>query len=208
MNDGLKIRLVSGNGIRNRGVAGRGSDDSQEHRRNLKYAMFCLVVAALLLLTNQSAEKSPAAGDNFHFLANLRMDLSVAGESDRKRGLSESAEARTYVVHFRLANEGNQPVFYPVYPGTNQPIGYIVDRISPRSDWRRLSEAGLLLSTPDQRRVAGRTWVEMPPGGWVDGTYEDPGVPIGDHAYELDVKVEGDGEASPFFSQAYSVNAN
>jgi len=47
----------------------------------------------------------------------------------------------------------------------------------------------------------------MPPGGWADGEYEDPGSPAGEHAFELEVKLATDGKVSPLLSHAYAVNA-
>lgn len=48
----------------------------------------------------------------------------------------------------------------------------------------------------------------MPPGGWVDGDYVDPGFPVGEHAYELDLKFEANGKVSPLFSEPYSTSTN
>jgi len=70
-----------------------------------------------------------------------------------------------FSVRFRLSNRGNRSVFYPVWSGTNAPVGQFVMRTSPSSEWVTLSSAS-------KQPVAGvqefmdpnLTWVEMPPG--------------------------------------------
>ena len=51
-------------------------------------------------------------------------------------------------------------------------------------------------------------WVEMPPGGWVDGIYDDPGSPGGDHAYQLDLRVATADNVVRFILQPYRVSPN
>lgn len=88
-------------------------------------------------------------------------------------------------------------------------MGQIVYRIAPGADWIALSAPELSPSTPAQLNVKAHVaWVEMPPGGWADGEYEDTGSPAGDHAFELEEKVATDGKVSPLLSGAYPVNIN
>ena len=62
------------------------------------------------------------------------------------------------------------------------------------------------MSTSAPPSVGGKVaWVEMPPGGWVDGMYNDPGSPGVDHAYE---KVETNDNVVRFISQPYRLSAN
>lgn len=176
-NDKFRIHLISGNGIRH-------NQQALTVRRTgtqlLKYAILYLVMAAIVFVTNQAA-KNPMAGRNqSQSPSNLHIDLSVARKLEPNRLGSNAAFGGTYVVRFRLRNDGNQPIFYPVSRNTNRPIGHLVYRINSRSDWSLLSAPELSLSTPAQLNPKGQiAWVEMPPGGWADGEYDDPGSPAG-----------------------------
>jgi hypothetical protein len=206
-NDKLRIHVISGNGMRrNR----QGADGPKDRTQLLKHASFYLVVAVILLVTNQAA-KNAIGGANqsqSQSLSNLHVDLSVAHNLEPDRLSSSPTRRGRYVVRFRLTNQGNQPIFYPVTSDTNHPVGQIVYRIAPQSDWKPLSEFELSPSSRAQLSGRGVAWIEMPPGGWADGEYEDPGSPAGDHAIKLDVKVAAGGKASPLLSRAYSVNSD
>lgn len=204
-NDKFQIHLVSGNGFR-RNL--RAADDPKDRAQLLRYAIFYLIVAAILLVTNQTANNPMGGRDQPHSPANLHIDLSVARKLEPSRLASNVAGGGAYVVRFRLTNEGNQPIFYPASADTNRPLGQIVYRVAPQSDWKPLSESEPSPSTRAQPNGSGVAWFEMPPGGWVAGEYEDPGSPAGDHAYELDLKTATDGKVSPLLSRAYRVNTN
>ena len=161
-NDKFRIHLISGNGMRRNQQGAAGLED---RKQLLKYAIFYLAVAAILFVTNQAA-KNPAGRNQSQPPSNLHIDLSVARKLEPNRLGGNAAGEETYVVRFRLTNQGNQPVFYPVSPNTNRPIGHLVYRIAPGSDWRLLSEAELSPSGPAQLNATGRiAWVEMPPRG-------------------------------------------
>jgi hypothetical protein len=197
---------MSGNGMRRNQ---QGADGPKDRTQLLKYAIFYLVVAAILFVTNQAAKNPMAGANQSQSLSNLHIDLSVARKLEANRLGSNAAGGRTGVVRFRLTNQGNQPIFYPVSADTSRPMGQLLYRIAPGSDWRPLSAPELSASTPAQANVRGHiAWVEMPPGGWADGEYDDPGSPAGEHAYELDLKFTADGKVSPLLSHAYTVNAN
>jgi hypothetical protein len=204
-NDKCRIHLISGNGIRRNQ---QGADGPEDRTQPLKYAILYLVIAAILFVTNQAA-KNPMAGRNqSQSPSNLHVDLSVARKLEPNRLGSNAALGGTYVVRFRLTNEGNQAIFYPVSPKTNRPIGHLVYRINSRSDWSLLSAPELSLSTPAQLNPKGQlAWVEMPPGGWADGEYDDPGSPAGEHAYALDLKFAADGKVSHVLSHPYLTSA-
>ncbi len=205
--DKFRIHLLSGNGMRRNQ---QDADGPKDQTQLLKYAIFYLVVAAILLVTNQAATDPMARANQVQPASNLHIDLSVAPKFEKNpTGGNAAGRAGAFVVLFRLTNQGNQPIFYSVSPGTNRPIGQIVYRIAPGADWKPLSTPALPPSMPDEQNVKDRrAWVEMPPGGWSDGEYEDPGFPAGDHAFALDVKVATDGKASPFLSRAYPVHSN
>jgi len=209
INDEFRGQLTSGNGTGPRGVLGRHPGNQQERKQNLKYATFYLVVAVLLFLANQLAKHPRGDGSQSDAVLNVGFDLSVGRKPEPIRARNDSAEEATYVIRFRLTNRGNQSVFYPVYPGTNRPIGRIVYRVTPGSEWIRLSWPIKPISPPAVSRVEGDVaWVEMPPGGWVDGVYDDPGSPGRDHAYELDLKVATNDKVTRFFSEPYRLNSN
>jgi hypothetical protein len=127
-NDEFRIHLISGNGVRR---DKQGAGGPKNRTQLLKYAVFYLAVAAILFVTNQTA-KNPMAGRNqSQSSSNLHIDLSVARKLEPNRLGSNAAGAATYVVRFRLTNRGNQPIFYPVSPNTNRPLGHLVYRIAP-----------------------------------------------------------------------------
>ena len=200
-NHKFRIHLISANGIRrNR----QGADGPKDRTQLLKYAILYLVIAAILFVTNQNAKNTMAGRNQLQSPSNLHIDLSVTRKSEPNRLGSNAAWGGTYVVRFRLTNEGNQPIFYPVSANTNRPIGHLVYRINSRSDWGLLSAPELSPSTPAQLNPKGQiAWVEMPPGGWADGEYDDPGFPAGEHAYALDLKFAADGKVSHVLSHPY-----
>lgn len=170
-NEKFRIHLVSGNGMRRNQ---EGTDGPKDRTQLLKYAIFYLVVAAILFVTNQAAKHLMAGANQSLPLSNLHIDLSAARKLEPYRLGSRAGGGGTYVVRFRLTNQRNQPIFYPVSSDTNRPIGEIVYRVAPQSDWRPLSESEPSPSTRAQLNGRGIAWIEMPPGGWADGEYEDP----------------------------------
>lgn len=120
-NDRFRIHLISGNSLhRNReagGVKGR--------KQLLKYAIFYLVVAVILLVTNQSSKSPAADAVQSQSAANLEIHLSVT----RLAGNADGTHA--CAVRFRLTNRGNVPIFYSASPNTNRPLGHVVFGLSP-----------------------------------------------------------------------------
>ncbi len=110
-----------------------------------------------------------------------------------------AAQRGTYFVHFRLRNQGNQPIFYPVSPNTRRPVGQIVYRITLGGDWKLRSHPEVSTSGPDELEPTNIAWIEMPPGGWADGYYAEPGLPFGEHAYKLNLKLAGGGKVIRFY---------
>jgi hypothetical protein len=205
MNDKFRIHLLSGNGMRRNQ---QDADGPKGQKQLLKYAIFYLVVATILIVANQAAKDPMARTNQAQTTSNLHLDLSVTELETNPAG-SNVAGGGAIVVRFRLTNQGNQPIFYAVSQGRNRPIGQIVYRIAPGADWEPLSVSDLSQSTPGHKNVQTHlAWVEMPPGGWADGEYDDPRSPAGDHAYMLDVKVAPDGDVIPLLSRAYPVHPN
>jgi hypothetical protein len=201
----LRIHLISGNGMRrNQREAG-----PKDPRQLLKYAIFYLVVAAILVVTNQNSKSPSAGGVQSESAANLEIDFSVTRKLEPNHLAGAAATMGAHVVHFRFTNQGNRPIFYPISPNTNRPMGRVVYRIDPGSNWRPLSQPELSASGAAELKTNGAIdWIEMPPGGSAEGDYIDPGFPIGEHAYELDLKFEANGKVSPLFSKPYPASIN
>lgn len=205
-NDKFDAHLTSGNGTGRQDAVNGHTQKQQERARNLKFAIFYLVVGVLLFLANHFAKQPQADGNQPDAFSNVGLDLSAGAKPEPTGTGNDPTKGATYAIRFRLTNRGNQAVFYPVYPGTNRPIGRLVYRVHPGSDWVVLSWP---TSTSAPPTVEGKVaWVEMPPGGWVDGIYDDPGSPGGDHAYEIDLKVATNDNVVHFASHAYRVSAN
>jgi len=93
--------------------------------------------------------------------------------------------------------------------GANVPLGQIVTRASSSSEW-------IILSATSQQPVSAvhefmgtnLTWIEMPPDGWVDGEFHDPGESPGEHAYVIYVKPARDASGIRIVSNSYHSLAN
>ena len=167
----------------------------EERKANLKHAFFFLAVASLLILADRLGRvgEAPNSNSSQPSLQGVTLVLHPRAHVESQVGL---------IVLFRLSNMGNHSVFYPVRPGTNAPVGQIVTRTSPSSEWMTLS------ATSQQQWSAGPefidrnlAWIEMPPGGWVDGEFSDPGESAGDHAYAIVLKPERTAAAVRITSQ-------
>jgi hypothetical protein len=177
-------------------------DHGEEGKANVKRAWFFTTVAVLFILANQlghvknvsHSNSGPASGENVSLTLTPR-----DGPRDRV-GLS---------VRFRLSNRGNHPIFYPMRAETNVPLGQIVTRTSPSSEWINSTTT----SKQPVSSVLGfmdtkLTWIEMPPGGWVDGEFQDLGESPGDHAYVIYVKPARDASGIRIISNSYRALAN
>ena len=81
-NGKFRIHLISDNGMRR---DREGADGPRDRTQLLKYAIFYLTVAAILIVTNQAA-KNPMVGRNrSQSLSNLHIDLSVARKLEPTR---------------------------------------------------------------------------------------------------------------------------
>src|SRR5215469_823834 len=81
----------------------QGADGPKDRTQLLRYAIFYLVVAAILLVTNQAA-KNPMAGRNqSQSTSNLHIDLSVARKLEPNRlGTNAAGEERTFRFGSRI----------------------------------------------------------------------------------------------------------
>jgi hypothetical protein len=196
--------LLSGNGNGHKPHVGPPSESAhfEEPQPSLKHALFYLAVASLLILSGVLARISepPNPDSSRPSLRGIALVLHPRVRPDNQVDLT---------VRFRLSNMGNRPVLYPVRPDTNVPIGQILTRVSPSSEWMTLS------STSQQQSPAGPesmdrnlAWIEMLPGGWVDGEFSDRGESGRDHAYAIFLKPDRDGGEVRIVSQPYHFNSN
>lgn len=194
--------LKKTNGDRLGSVPLTASGAGDERKTNIKRAWFFIVVAGLFVLAHQLSRVKNASRSNSGPASGELLSLTLSpreGHGDRL-GLS---------VHFRLSNRGNNSVFYPMRAGANVPLGQIVTRASSSSEW-------ISLSTTSQQPVSAvheftdtnLTWIEMPPGGWVDGEFHDAGESPGEHAYVIYVKPARDASGIRIVSNSYHSLAN
>jgi hypothetical protein len=173
----------------------------QERKVNIKLAWFFALVALLFVLVNHlgvTDRRNTNLGPDS--LALVSLTLSPQERSGDRAGFS---------VRFRLTNKGNHPVFYPMGGATNAPVGQLVGRTLPSSEWMSLSGTSKQRVPAVQESMGSNlTWIEMPPGGWVDGEFYDAGESPEEHAYVIYVKPARDADGSRIISQSYISSAN
>jgi hypothetical protein len=169
---------------------------------SLKHALFYLVVASLLMLSGVLVRISepPNPGSTQPFLQGITLVLHSRVRVGNQVALT---------VRFHLSNMGSHPVLYPVSPGTNVPIGQILTRVSPSSEWMTLSAISQQQSPTGAESIdRNLAWIEMPPGGWVDGEFSDRGESGRDHAYAIFLKPDRDSGEIRIVSQPYRFHSN
>lgn len=176
--------------------------DVQERHTTVKVAQFFVLVALLCVLADYLSRVQDRTGANVgpDSMSLVNLILYPPERSEDTSG---------FTVRLRLSNNGNRPIFYPAGTTTSGPMGQLVARVSSTSDWTSLSGTA-------EQRVSGLEgfgdsnlkWIEMPPGGWVDGEFQDVGKSTKEHAYEIYVKVARDGKGIRIVSQPYFSLAN
>jgi hypothetical protein len=144
----FRIHLISGNGLHRKRES---SDGPRDRAQLLKYAIFCLVVAAILIVTIKlQRTQSPVSTSRVrHRMLSIVRKLEPNGLSNPAAG------GGPYVGRFRLTNQGTQPIFYPLSSDTNRPMGQIVNRVAPQSNWKPLIESEPSPSSQAQRNERG-----------------------------------------------------
>jgi len=190
-------------------ILGPGSVTHEERKTNLKYALFFMAVAVLLIVARQLGKDASTTTGESTSTPNVQFDLSIQRSSGEDVPEGHQSESGGYVVRFRLSNRGNQPFFYPVRPGTNVLVGQVFYRTTAESEWMALPGSSTS-AVPNAQELTGQNvaWIEMPPGGWVDGQFNDSGWPGGEHAYTVDLKLERTAKAIRFVSPPYHFTAN
>lgn len=180
------------------GLLSPGDGDGwQDRKANLKLAWFFGTVAVLFVLADQVGRVQKQTDANFAPDSTALVSLKVLSPV-------RSGNGSGFSMRFRLNNRGNHSVFYPISTTTGAPVGQLVARTSPASDWTSLS------GTSNERVAAVRnfteqnlTWIEMPPGGWVDGEFPDTGKAPVEHAYAIYVKPTRDANEIRIVSNSY-----
>jgi hypothetical protein len=190
------------NGERPRLVSLPTGEEGEEQQANIKLAGIFAVVALLFVLAEHFGRVQKRTD------ANLGPD-SIALVSLTLSPPERSRDRAAFSVRFRLSNRGNHSIFYPISTATSMPIGHLVARASPTSDWMSSSNIS------KQRVPSGQefldpslTWIEMPPGGWVDGEFHDAGESPEEHAYAIYVKPARNANGSRIISKSYPSSAN
>jgi hypothetical protein len=190
------------NGDSSRLLSSPGYPAAQERKANINLPAFFTVVALLFVLAEHfgRVEEQPDANLNPNSTALVNLTLSPPERSGNGSGFS---------VRFQLSNRGNHPIFYPINTTTRAPVGQLVERPSPSSDWMSIA------STSKQRVPAVQEftdssfpWIEMPPGGWVDGKFHDPGESPEEHAFAIYVKPARDANGIRIISKSYAPPVN
>ena len=178
------------------------SDDGEERKANVKHAWFFTTVAVLFILADQLGHLKNVSYSNSGAASAERVSLTLSppGEPGDLVGLS---------VRFRLSNRGNHSIFYPMRAGTSVPLGQIVTRTSPSSEWISPSTSSEQpVSAAPEFMDTNFTWIEMPPGGWVDGEFQDLGESPGERAYVIYVKPTRDARGIRIISTEYYPSGN
>jgi hypothetical protein len=181
------------------GFRSPGAEEANERKTNIRLAWFFSVAALLFVLADFAGRTRKASdarfGPDSTELVNLNLSpvRSVAGLS----------------VWFRLSNRGNHSIFYPADRTTGIPVGQILFRPSTPSEWRRLAAfPGARSFEEVEVADSNVVWLEMPPGGWVEGEFQDSDQSGAEHAYAIYVKLGRDAKGVRILSKSYSTNTH
>jgi hypothetical protein len=172
-------RKTNGDSLRPHSVP---TKDEEERQVNIKLAVFFSVVALLFVLAEHLGRMQERTDANLgpDSTALVSLTLSPPQRSGNRAGFS---------VRFHVSNRGNHSVFYVMDTTTSVPIGQLVARRSPSSEWVSLSSSSKQrLPAVQEDNDPNLRWIEMPPGGWADGEFSDPGDWTGEHAYAIFLK--------------------
>ncbi len=190
------------NGDKQRLLSPNDGDASEERKANIKRAWFFATVAVLFVLASQLGHVRNVSDSNSEPASAASVSLTLSR-------LERPRERVGFSVRFRLSNRGKHSIFYPMRAGTDAPLGQIVARTSPSSEWISLSTTSKQQASPVSGFMdANLTWIEMPPGGWVDGEFHDANESSEEHAYVIYVKPARDVSVIKIVSNSYPSLAN
>jgi len=190
---------TNGNGHKLLPNGQRESDLQAERKIHLRVATFCLAVAAVLILADTLGRvgRPPNSASDW----NPARDVILAVHPP----CLNSRTPQGVLVRFRLSNIGRQPIFCPVRPGTGLLVGEIVVRNGGSFNWT--DPSGPSGQAPFGEMESSLRWIEMPPGGWVEGELYDHFDVVEDHAYEVFLKPERNSSAVRVVSKPYHYEA-
>jgi len=175
-------------------------DAAGERTTNIKVAWFFAVVALLFVLADYLGRVKNGIDANLGADSIARVSLTLSPPVRDQAGFS---------VRFRLGNRENHSVFYPTSRTTRAPIGELVARTPPSSEWMSLSSASKQRVPAAQELMdSDLIWIEMLPGGWVNGEFHDAGESPEEHAYVIYVKTARDANAIRIVSKSYASPRN
>lgn len=170
---------------------------NKERQANIKLATFFAVIALLFVLAEHLGRVEEKTDAKFAPDSAALVSLSLSPPE-------KSGNGTTFSVRFRLSNRGNHSVFYEVNAETGTPVGQLVARASGASEWVSIFGASNMRLPAAQDLTDGNlAWIEMPPGGWVDGVFPDTGRSQEKHAYLIYVKPTRDGKGLRILSTSY-----
>ena len=188
------------NGDELRSSSGSDPQSAEDRKAVLKRAAFFVTVAILFVLVNHVGYLKNSSQGNASAGFPASVNLTVLPLEPVAGGIA---------LRFVLSNRGNHSVFYPVGAGTNAPVGRIVARASPSSEWVILSgNSGHGVSAIQQSMDSNVAWIEMPPGGSVEGEFHEEGQFHGEHAYAIFLKQLPSANAVMTVSNSYVFPAN
>lgn len=153
--------------------------DGKERQTQIKVAQFLVLVALLFVLADQLGHIEERTDANFAPDSTALVNLILYPP----QRLENSSKL---IVRFRLSNKGNHTVFYPTGTMTSAPVGQLVAHAYSTSDWlSRPSNSEQRVPAAKDFKNSNLRWIEMPPGGWVDGQYRDVGESQEQHAYVI-----------------------
>jgi hypothetical protein len=153
--------------------------DENDPQINTKLAIFFVMVALLFVLAERlgRVQEPTDAKLGLDSTALVSLTVSLPQRFGNRTGFS---------VPFRLSNGGNHAIFYPISRATSPSIGQLVARTSLSTEWMSLSSAWRQRVPAAQEFTdSNLTWIEMPPGAWVDGEFFDTGESREEHAYVI-----------------------
>jgi len=152
---------------------------AQEERKvNLRLAAFCLAVAAVLILATVLARagQPPDLAPDRNPFGGVVLEAHPNPDGRTHQGL---------VVLFGLCNMGRQAICIPFTPARICRSVQVLVRKQSSSEWIKPSGASEAASRETE---SIRRWIEMPPGGCIDGEFDDQVEVPGDHVYEVSLK--------------------
>lgn len=186
---------TNGDGLRS--PSSSNPQSAQDRKADLKHAAFFVTVALLFVLVNHAGYLKDSSEGNSGVGSLGSISLTVSPPERIADG---------FCVRFLLSNRGNHSIFYPVSTGRNAPVGQIVARASPSSEWMVLSGNSQQGNSTMQESSGPKVgWIEMPPGGWADGEFSDPGDWSEEHAYAIFLKPDRNADTIRILSEPYGL---